>query len=95
VVVATTQTGVGTVPEVTVVVTNPLSSDVPVAGSSETPPGTVAGRRLKATPIPGLALPLLSTTLNVTSEVCGNVDEPVPFLPMVAGIADINCILLT
>lgn len=91
---ATTQTGVGTVPEVSEVVTSPLASDVAEVGDSVIPPGTLIGNRLKSTSTPALPLLLLSTTLNFTRELFGNVAEPVVEVPMIAGVADTNCILL-
>lgn len=55
------------------------------------PPGALTGSRLKSTSTAGTPLLLLSTTWNFTRELCGNGD---PLIPMIVGIADINCILL-
>jgi hypothetical protein len=96
VVVATTQRGVGTVPEVTVVETVPSLPESAEEGEKVTPvPETFGGSRLKATFTPDLPVFVLSTTLNVTTELCGNAAEPVPLTPIIAGLADTNCILLT
>lgn len=91
---ATTQTGVGTVPEVTEVVTYPSASDVAEVEERLTPPRGPVGSRLKSTSTPALPLLFISTTLNFTRELCGNVAAPVPLVPMIAGVADTNCILL-
>ena len=92
--IATTQTGVGTVPEVSEVETSPLASDVADVGVSVTPPRRPAGSRLKSTSTPGTPLLLLSTTLNSTRELLGNVAAPAVEVPMMEGVADTNCILL-
>ena len=91
---ATTQTGVGTVPDVTAVVTSPLMSDVAWTGESVMPPGALAGKRLKLTSTPALPLLLLSTTLNFIRELFGNVGALAVFVPIMDGVADINWILL-
>ena len=91
---ATTQTGVGTVPEETEVVTNPLVSDVADVGVNVIPPGALAGIRLKSTRTPALPLPFSSTTLNFTREFLGNVGALAVEVPMIEGVADTNCILL-
>jgi hypothetical protein len=95
VVVATTQRGVGTVPEVTVVETVPSLPEFAEEGENVTPvPETLVGSRLKATLTPCLPVFVLSTTLNLTRELCGNSGEPVPLTPIIFGLADTNCILL-
>ena len=91
---ATTQTGVGTVPDVTDVVTSPLVSDVACTGENVMPPGALAGNRLKLTNTPALPLLLLSTTLNFTRELFGNVAAPAVLVPIMGGVADTNWILL-
>src|SRR5271169_4651018 len=90
---ATTQTGVGTVPEETEVVTYPLESDVAEVGVNVIPPGALAGIRLKSTTTPPLPLPFSSTTLNFTREFFGNVGALAVEVPMIEGVADTNCIL--
>ena len=92
--VATTQRGVGTVPEVTIVVTYPSASDVADAGEKVIPPGALSGRILKSTSTPALPLLLLSTTLNSTTELFGSVAAPAVWVPIIAGVADTNWILL-
>src|SRR5512145_1726612 len=90
---ATTQTGVGMVPDVTVVVTSPLASDVADVVDKVIPPGALAGTILKSTSTPDLPLLLLSTTLNLTTEFFGSVAAPDVCVPMMAGVADTNFIL--
>ena len=67
--VATTQTGVGTVPELTETVTYPEASDVDEVEDNATPPGALEGIRVKSTSTPALPLLLISNTWNFTSEV--------------------------
>ena len=93
-IVATTQTGVGTVPEVSAVETYPSASDVACPAEIVTPPGTVAGDILKRTITPAIPLLLLSTTRNFTTELFDNDAAPTVLVPMISGVADTNCILL-
>ena len=90
---ASTETGAGTLPEVTEAVTSPFASVLAELGASVTPPGAPDCSRLKSTSTPALPLPVLSTTLNFTTELCGS-DEPAPWMPITAGDADTNCMLL-
>ena len=92
--VATTQTGVGIVPEESEVVTSPLTSDVADIAEISSPPGLLAGTTVKSTMTPGLPLLLLSTTLNFTTELVGNNAELAVEVPIISGSADMNCILL-
>jgi hypothetical protein len=59
------------------------------------PPGALAGTRLKSTSTPALPLLFLSTTWNFTIELFDNVAAPTVLVPMIGGVADTNCILLT
>lgn len=92
--VATIQTDVGTVPEVTEVVTNPPASDVAEVGVNVTPPGVMLYNRLKVTGMPGMPLLLASTTLNFTIELFDSVGALAVEVPMIFGVADTNSILL-
>ena len=92
--VATTQTGVGIVPEESVVVTSPLASDVADEADNVNKLVGLAGTVVKSTSTPDLPLLLLSTTLNVTRELVGNDEELAVEVPMISGSADTNCILL-
>lgn len=93
--VATTQTGVGMVPEVTVVLTSPLTSDDADVLDRTMPPGALAGTRLKSTHTPAFPLSLLSTTLNFTTEFLGSVAAPAVLVPIIVGVAETNLMLLT
>ena len=66
--VATIQTGVGTVPEESVVVTTPLASDVADVADNVNKLVGLAGTVVKTTCTPDLPLLLLSTTLNFTES---------------------------
>jgi hypothetical protein len=85
---------VGTVPEETEVVTYPLESDVAEVGVNVIPPGALEGIRLKSTTTPSLPLLFSSTTLNFTREFLGSVAAPAVEVPMIDGVAEMNCILL-
>jgi hypothetical protein len=92
--VATTQTGVGTVPEERETDTSPLESDVAEVADNVIPPGAVVGDMVKSTRIPGIPLLVLSTTLNFTRELVGNDEVLAVLVPMISGSADTNWILL-
>jgi hypothetical protein len=81
---AVTVTGVCTVPELTTVCTVPSAAEVAEAGERVRPPTVVL--KVKLTVTPGLGAPLESRTLNTTVEV----EVPVPFRPIVLGVADSN-----
>ena len=91
---ATTQTGVGIVPEESVVVTSPLASDVADKADNVNKSGELGGTVVKSTSIPCLPILLLSTTLNFTIELVGNNAVLAVEVPMMEGVADTNCILL-
>ena len=93
-IVATTHTGVGTVPDVSEVVTYPLESDVAEEGVHTIPPGALEGIKVKSTSTPAFPLLLVSTTWNSTTELCTKVEALADEVPRTAGVADINCILL-
>jgi hypothetical protein len=88
-VVAVTLTGVLTVPELTLVTTNPAASEVAVEGLgvSVIPPTVVLN--VNVTVLPLIGFPPVSTTLKITCEVS---TPPVPFKEMAAGVAEINWI---
>jgi len=88
-VVAVTLTGVLKVPELTVVTTSPLASDVavPEAGVSVIPPTEVLNANVTGFPLSGF--PPESTTLKTTCEVD---TPPVPANEMLLGVADTNSI---
>ena len=92
--VATTQTGVGIVPEESEVVTYPSASDVADEADNVNKLVGLAGTVVKSTSTPGLPLLLLSTTLNFTRELVGNDAALAVEVPMMEGVADTNCILL-
>ena len=58
------------------------------------PPVALAGTRVKSTSTFPTPLLLLSITWNFTTELFDNVVAPVVLVPMIDGVADINCILL-
>ena len=68
-IVATTQRGVGTVPELTATVTFPEESDIAEVADNMIPPRKPGGSRLKSTCTPSMPLLWLSTTWNVTTEL--------------------------
>jgi hypothetical protein len=84
---AVTRTEVCAVPELTTVWTVPSEPDWAVAGENEIPPTFVLNANV--TTAPGRAAPVASTTLKMTVEVSA---KPVPFNPIVEGVADTNCI---
>src|SRR5471030_1461350 len=88
-VVAVTLTGVLTVPELTLVTTNPLASEVAVegVGVSVIPPTVVL--KANVTSFPLIGFPPVSTTLKITCEVS---TPPVPFNEMLEGVAETNWI---
>ena len=88
-VVAVTLTGVLTVPELTLVTTWPLASEVAVegVGVSVIPPTAVL--KPNVTVLPLIGFPPVSTTLNITCDVD---TPPVPFNEMLAGVAETNWI---
>ena len=92
--VATTQTGVGTVPEESVVVTSPLASDVADEADNVNKLVGLWGTVVKSTRTPDLPLLLLSTTLNFTTELVGNDAALAVEVPIMEGVAETNCILL-
>jgi hypothetical protein len=93
-IVATTQTGVGTVPEERETDTSPLESDVAEVSDNVIPPGAVVGDIVKSTRMPGIPLLVLSTTLNFTRELVGKDEVLAVLVPMIWGSADTNWILL-
>jgi hypothetical protein len=86
-IVAFTLTVLCAVPELTTVCTVPSAAEVAEAGEIVRPPTFES--RLKATEAPARGPPVASVTLNNTVDVS---PSPVPFKPMVAGVADTNCI---
>ena len=92
--VATTQTGVGIVPEESEVVTSPLASDVADEADNVNKLVGLAGTVVKSTSTPDLPLLLLSTTLNFTRELVGNDEALAVEVPMMEGVDDTNWILL-
>jgi len=86
---AVTLTGVLTLPELTVVTTCPLASEVavPEAGVSVIPPTAVLNANVTVFPLSGF--PPVSTTLKITCEVD---TPPVPANEMLLGVADMNWI---
>src|SRR3990170_2833857 len=87
---AVTLTGVLTVPELTVVTTSPLASEVAVSGvggASVIPPTVVLNPNVTAFPLIGF--PPVSNTLNRT---CDASTPPIPFKEMLLGVADTNWI---
>ena len=83
--VAVTRTTVCTVPELTTVCTVPSAADTALAGERLIPPTVVSSA--KDTVTPDRAPPVESVTLNITVEVSLS---PVPFKPIVVGVADTN-----
>jgi len=88
--VATTQTGVGTLPEESVVVTSPLASDVADKADNVNRLVGFGGTVVKSTTTPGLPILLLSTTLNFTIELGGNNAVLAFEVAMMEGVADTN-----
>ena len=87
---AVTLTGVLTVPELTVVTTSPLASEVEVSvvgGVSEIPPTVVLNPNVTVFPLSGF--PPVSNTLKRT---CAASTPPIPFKEMLLGVADTNWI---
>lgn len=86
---AVTLTGVLTVPELTLVATCPLASEIAVAeaGVSVIPPTLVLNPKVTVFPLSGF--PPVSTTLKITCEVD---IPPVPCNEMLLGVADTNWI---
>jgi hypothetical protein len=84
-----TLTGVLNLPELTVITTSPLASEVavPEAGVSVIPAGAVANANVTVFPLSGF--PPESTTLKITCEVD---TPPVPANEMMLGVADTNWI---
>jgi hypothetical protein len=83
--VAVTVTDVCTVPELTTVCTVPSAAELAVVGERLMPPTLVL--RVKLTLTPGFGAPVESSTLKTSVEVEGC---PVPFRPIVVGIAETN-----
>jgi hypothetical protein len=86
-IVAFTLTVLCAVPALTTVCTVPSAAEVADVGEIVRPP-TIESR-LKVTATPGRGPPVASVTLNITVDVS---PSPVPFKPMVDGVADTNCI---
>lgn len=84
---AVTRTTVCTVPELTTVCTVPSEAVVAVAGDRLIPPTVLSSANVTVTP--DFAPPVESNTLNMTVEVSFS---PVPFKPMVVGVAETNSI---
>ena len=87
---AVTRTGVLTVPELTVVTTSPLASEVVVSvvgGVSAIPPTVVLNPNVTALPLTGF--PPVSNTLKRT---CDASTPPIPFKERLLGVADTNWI---
>lgn len=93
--VATTQTGVGTVPAISETLTYPSASLLPESADKYNPPGLLLGITLKVTVCPFTPVLLLSTTLNLTTELVCSDEELAVEVPMVEGVADTNWILVT
>lgn len=92
--VATTQTGVGTVPAISETLTYPLESVMPELADKYRPPGLVSGMTLKFTVCPFTPVLVLSTTLNLTMELVCSDEELAVEVPIVEGVADTNWILV-
>ena len=85
---AVTRTGVLIVPELTVITTKPLASEIAVAGAggvSAIPPSVVL--RAKVTVFPLIGFPVPSNTLKRT---CDASVPPIPLKEMMLGVAETN-----